>query len=195
MTIAHHPDDSMLMACAAGSQPEVVAAVVASHLAQCPRCRRSLKLLSSIGEVLFAALPPRELASGVPATDLRPDAVRRDTQDGAVPAPAASRSAIERALAGAAREQVAPGVWRAALPVSAGALGTLSAMRMAPGTRMTERNAGSVVSLVLEGGVRDTGISLATGDFSEHDPGTAGTFEADAAVGCLMLRAYFPAPR
>ena len=53
MKINHHLDDSTLMSCAAGSQPEALAAVVSSHLSVCPRCRTELKKHALIGEALF----------------------------------------------------------------------------------------------------------------------------------------------
>ena len=53
MTITHHPDISTLMCCAAGSQPEAFAAVVASHLALCPECRAEVRHMQEIGVALF----------------------------------------------------------------------------------------------------------------------------------------------
>ena len=55
MTITHHPDIATLMSCAAGSQPEALAAVIASHIShvpcvrapRSPGCRRSASRCST----------------------------------------------------------------------------------------------------------------------------------------------------
>lgn len=188
MSIIHHPDDSMLMACAAGSQPEVIAAIVASHLAQCAHCRNELKLLSCIGEVLFADLPPRELVSTARAGNSVRNPIRS-----AEPPPACAADMIKTLLSGPASEEIAPGVRRARLPVSATARGTLTAIRMAPGSRVPPLPApGSAISIVLDGGYTDGEARFTRGDFSDTALDAASALEADAASGCLLLRAEFP---
>ena len=41
MTIEHHPDDSMLLAFAAGTLDHGQHAAIATHLVSCPHCRAS----------------------------------------------------------------------------------------------------------------------------------------------------------
>ena len=57
MTIVHHPDDATLMSFAAGSLTEALAAVVATHIAMCPRCARELELLELVGTALIESMP------------------------------------------------------------------------------------------------------------------------------------------
>ena len=56
MTITHHPAPESLMSCSAGSMPEAFAAVMASHIAMCPDCRKELSVMEQIGTVLFEAI-------------------------------------------------------------------------------------------------------------------------------------------
>lgn len=65
--INHHPGEATLLAYAAGTLPEALALVVATHLVQCPHCGDSLAALESAAGILLADLPPAPMAAGVPA--------------------------------------------------------------------------------------------------------------------------------
>ncbi len=56
--IVHHPSETTLLAYAAGSLPEGLALVAATHLAQCAACRQRLEGLQAIGGVLLDGVPP-----------------------------------------------------------------------------------------------------------------------------------------
>ncbi len=96
MTITHHPDISTLMSCAAGSQPEVFAAVVASHLSQCPACAREVAKMQDIGVALFDALPPAPMGCEAPVVAARAGEADAEPErrcgelGGEVPAPLAA---------------------------------------------------------------------------------------------------------
>ena len=62
MSITHHPAPESLMSCSAGSMPEAFAAVMASHIAMCPSCRKELAVMERIGTVLFEAIAPTAVA-------------------------------------------------------------------------------------------------------------------------------------
>jgi len=62
--ITHHPSEPTLAAYAAGTLPHAIGLVLATHLGQCPTCRRALDTLEATGGVLLADLPPFPLAQG-----------------------------------------------------------------------------------------------------------------------------------
>jgi putative transcriptional regulator len=50
---SRHPEDSLLMAYAAGSLPEAAALVVATHLALCPLCRAEVGRFEAVGGAML----------------------------------------------------------------------------------------------------------------------------------------------
>jgi putative transcriptional regulator len=56
--IHHHPSEATLAAYAAGTLPQALALVAATHLGRCATCRRSLRLLEATGGALLEELPP-----------------------------------------------------------------------------------------------------------------------------------------
>lgn len=67
--ISHHPTATTLLSYATGALPEVLGLVLATHLAQCASCRRSVATLEAVGGALLDALPPVALAPGATAAD------------------------------------------------------------------------------------------------------------------------------
>jgi putative transcriptional regulator len=64
MTIQHHPDDSMLLAFAAGTLDLGQHVAIATHLASCPRCRRTAHAMEQVGGSLLTNLPPAPMSTG-----------------------------------------------------------------------------------------------------------------------------------
>ncbi len=60
--IAHHPSETTLLAYAAGSLPEALAIVAATHIGGCADCRHRLEALEAVGGVLLDSLPPAALS-------------------------------------------------------------------------------------------------------------------------------------
>ncbi|MFL9824248.1 ChrR family anti-sigma-E factor [Rhodoplanes sp. SY1] len=63
MTVAHHPTEETLAAFAAGTLDEGRMLVVAAHLAACPDCRRTVRMLEATGGLMLDDLAPAEMAS------------------------------------------------------------------------------------------------------------------------------------
>jgi putative transcriptional regulator len=61
--IRHHPSETTLAAYAAGTLPEALGIVTATHLGQCPVCQQSLGTLEATGGALLDALTPVPLAT------------------------------------------------------------------------------------------------------------------------------------
>jgi putative transcriptional regulator len=62
--ICHHPRETTLSAYAAGTLPEALALVVATHIVRCPPCQASLAMLEAMGGALLDELDPVPLAGG-----------------------------------------------------------------------------------------------------------------------------------
>ena len=62
--IRHHPSEPTLLAHATGRLGLAGRLVIEAHLAVCPECRRSVRLMEAVGGLLLDALPPSPLASG-----------------------------------------------------------------------------------------------------------------------------------
>ncbi len=196
MKISHHLDDSTLMSCAAGSQPEALAAVVSSHLAVCPRCRAELKKHALIGEALFESLKPEPVVREAPVVALRAGEAMTAPEEPEGEMPPALRAAIDGRFDDIPWRRAAPGVWHYPLPLSEGAKGDLRLLKVAPGTKLPEHgHGGTELTLVLDGsysdefGVYRRGDVADMGDDMEHRP------IADAEQGCVCLAASDAKPR
>lgn len=198
MSITHHPDIASLMCCAAGSQPEAFAAVIASHLAACPACRAEVGHMQRIGSALFDALEPAAVAGGAPVV-----AARAAEQD--IPAaPAATQAAgaeapevpypllpvVGSSLDDVAWRWMAPGVWTFPLPLSRDAGGDLRLIKVAPGKALPEHgHDGAELTLVLRGRYTDCTGSYGVGDVADLDPETQHKPVACPSEGCICLAA------
>ena len=60
--ISHHPSETTLLAYAAGTLPEALAIVAATHIGGCRVCRHGLNALEAAGGVLLDSLRPATLA-------------------------------------------------------------------------------------------------------------------------------------
>ena len=64
MKISHHPDDSTIVAYAAGALTEGFSLVLAAHLAYCPLCRERLTDAQTLGGALLMDLQPTQPPAG-----------------------------------------------------------------------------------------------------------------------------------
>jgi putative transcriptional regulator len=60
--IRHHPSEPTLTAYAAGTLPQALAIVTATHIARCPQCQAILATIEATGGVLLDELPPVSLS-------------------------------------------------------------------------------------------------------------------------------------
>ncbi len=192
MKISHHPDVSTLMTCAAGSQPEALCAVVASHLSVCPTCMSEVGRLEKIGVALFDKLAPEPLALSVPIAAVRSAA--RNAVDqcelhrpiGDVPTPLST--AIGPWLDDVAWRPLGGDVWHFTIPLSKMAKGDLRLVKIAPGHALPKYSAkGEELALVLRGACRDGTNVFGLGDFADRDDSADQLISADEAMGCILL--------
>lgn len=196
MKITHHLDTSTLMTCAAGSQPEPLAAVVSSHLAVCPQCRRELDDLSLIGEALFETLPPEPVVRGAPVVALRageaalpshaPTSDIDDKDSADVPLPL--RAILGPRLADLKWKRLSPGIWHYPIELSEGVSGDLRLLKVAPGVALPEHgHGGSELTLVLQGSYTDSIGTFRAGDVADLGDDVEHRPVADPIEGCICL--------
>jgi putative transcriptional regulator len=198
MTIRHHPDFASLMCCAAGSQPEAFAAVIASHLSVCADCRSEVVRMQQIGVALFDALPPAEVISSAPVVAMRAG----EAETGVIDAPSAqadvSRGDIPGPLVAVLGSRLddlpwrwtAPGLWTHSVPLSEHADGELLLIKVAPGKEMPAHgHDGQELTIILRGGYTDALGRFGVGDVADLDSDIEHTPVACSTEGCICLSA------
>jgi putative transcriptional regulator len=192
MAITHHPDISTLMSCAAGSQPEALAAVVASHIAMCPACSDELRKMQEIGVALFENLPAASVAAKAPVVAARAAEAHGDEtgarSDSPGDVPAHLAPLLGENLDSVAWRRLAPGVWHYPIPLSKGARGNLRLVKVAPGKELPDHgHTGEELTLLLRGSYRDEIGTFKPGDIADLDDEVEHRPIADAMTGCICL--------
>lgn len=201
MTITHHPDISTLMCCAAGSQPEAFAAVVASHLALCPECRAEVRHMQEIGVALFDKLEPVPVSCQPPVVAMRAseadvastpsdrEAIADICKTG-VPMPLAKH--VGCCLHDVPWQTVAPGIATYTIPLSQGCCGTLKLVMVQPGVALPRHgHQGAELTLVLTGSYTDEIGTFRPGDVADLDEEVTHKPVACPRDGCVCLTASY----
>lgn len=200
MAIKHHPDISTLMTCAAGSQPEVLCAVVASHLSYCPACLNKVGRLSRVGVALFDRLEPAPLSLAMPGDivagpSLPPKSELSWTDHGDdIPGPLTCM--LGQSLDDLTWDEMAPGIEKFKVELSPGAIGDLRLFHVAHGARLRWKNrTGEQLVMLLRGSCSSSKGTFEPGDFEEfEEPGDYGVL-ANAESGCILLLASESEPQ
>lgn len=193
--IAHHPDLSTLMSYAAGSLPDAMATVVASHLTLCDSCRRHAEEAEQIGTGLLESSEPVAMAPEardnimallddieqvVPAANPDFETVSDDSD---IPKPL--QPLMGKYLEDLNWRYMAPGMKQFILPVGEGKLRLLN---IAPGTCMpVHGHTGSELTMVLKGSYSDELGQFKVGDVADLDPDMEHQPVADTHEGCICL--------
>lgn len=200
---AHHLSDEVLMAYAAGSLPEALSLVVASHITLCPVCRAEVENFEALGGSLIEDIDPASLpesalvdilsqidseevggGTGLPWGESQMPA-KRQIEDPSVPRPL--RDYLDRDLASLEWRQVIRGVEEAEISLQSGDCRT-RLMRIQPGVAMPRHtHGGDEVTLVLEGGYSDADGHYGRGDVQTADPSIDHQPVADEGEPCICL--------
>jgi|10_taG_2_1085330.scaffolds.fasta_scaffold122578_2 putative transcriptional regulator len=201
MSIRHHIGDDTLMAYVNGTLVEPLSVVVATHLAICPRCRKSVALMEDLAGLLLmeaetAPLSPAEeamadiipsSASPDPGNDDQP-LIKPDYSNTGVPMPLAER--MPATLDDIPWRTLIPGISHYPLPKSGSQKnkGTLRLLKIAPGKTMPEHShTGQELTLILRGSYIDDLGRFQTGDIADLDSETLHQPVADTAEDCICL--------
>lgn len=189
MSIQHHPDDELLLACATGGLDMPMSLIVQSHLYLCTRCRNAVALAENVGGVLLNTIAPVPLAADALAKTL----ARLGTQDARVRAaisndntPAPLRAFLGRDLSQVGWRKLGPNLGYATL-YRKGPL-AMRLLRGAPGSDVGRHShRGMEYTLVLRGGFKDETGSYGPGDFQAASSDVAHNPVADHDGDCINL--------
>lgn len=190
--IAHHPDGATLMAYAAGTLAEPLAAVVAAHAAMCPRCSLELSDLDLLGGALLTRQKGMA-GDGAPRATLAPSSLgpsyhpARSSDPGErLPAPIAAAYGLS--FDKIPWKRLAPGVLHHRLTLTAGTQGDLRLLKISAGRRMPDHgHGGAELTLVLEGAYGDATGEYRCGDLQDVDESVEHTPVADKTEGCICM--------
>ncbi|WP_340149181.1 ChrR family anti-sigma-E factor [uncultured Sneathiella sp.] len=202
MTIRHHIGDDTLMAYSNGTLAESLSVVVATHLAICPKCRRSLAMMEDMAGLLLMEAEPMELArTERELADVIPSRAEQESllavkeaektrvyADTGVPKPLADR--MPTSLDDIPWRTLVPGVSHFPLPwePAPGEKGTLRLLKIAPGKTIPEHShSGQEVTLILRGSYIDELGRFQAGDFADLDGTTNHQPVADTSEDCICL--------
>jgi putative transcriptional regulator len=163
--ITRHPSDECLLAYAAGTLPEALAIVVATHLSRCAQCRQTLAVCEAAGGILLDELRPVSLSVNALETVLtradEPAAVVPPVLNPDLPAPL-DRIALGRWW------PIGRGVrWRFLRTEGAACSGLVLVQ---PGRVLPPHgHVGRELTCVLSGAFADGGHLYRAGDFGEPD--------------------------
>ena len=205
----HHLPEEMLLDHAAGSLPEPVALVVATHLALCPACRAADARLEAVGGALLEEIDPEPMVGGgVDALFARIEATPETANAATSESPAAAETSAAIAAPASSgntptlprplRDYVANGIealnWRRRGALSEARLfqrargGTVKLLRIRAGAMMpTHTHRSSELTLVLDGGFSDERGHYLRGDVSVADEQVTHRPRADDDGDCLCL--------
>jgi putative transcriptional regulator len=193
--ITHHLDDATIIAYAAGTLGEAHGFAVATHLAFCESCRRSVRQAEALGgEILLdeksAAVSDACRAATFASLEAMGKTSVRNTpvhQQGELPP--VLRSLISgQKLADLPWRKKAPGVATIELPLSAGAKTHLQLLRIGPGREMPEHgHGGEELTVILQGSYSDHTGRYSAGDVADLDTDIEHQPKVDSEVDCICL--------
>jgi putative transcriptional regulator len=193
MTIAHHPDDALLLGYAAGATDEATSLILAAHLALCPRCRRVVSQAEAAGGVLLSKGKPTALREDAlqlalsrldeePAARPRP----RTMSLGASSLPEPLRSYIGADLADVDWTSIGFGI--SFKPLLKRGPSNVQLIRSKAGRGVgAHSHGGEELTLVLTGGFTDVTGHYRRGDLQSTTPDILHRPLADSGEDCVVL--------
>jgi putative transcriptional regulator len=192
--ISHHPSDATLAAYGAGTLPEGLAMVVATHLGACPLCRGTVAVVQAMGGALLAELPPAPMApAALERLFARIQPPEPAGPPGTAPGSTAAPSCLKPELP-APLDQCAFGAW---WPIGLGlrwrpmrvrGRAWAGLLRAEPGRALwRHRHVGLELTYVLRGSFTDTGLRFHPGDLAEPEAGQDHQPVADNDGPCVCV--------
>lgn len=94
MNVNHHPSEALLLDYVSGTLGETWSLGIATHLALCPACRRTIGVLEAIGGDMLEAIEPVQMTDDATARMMARLDVNDEPDDAADPAPLRSESLV-----------------------------------------------------------------------------------------------------
>lgn len=188
--IRHHPDPATLLSYAAGALAEPLAAVVASHVFMCSRCREEVRDLEVLGGVMMMAGRPDDRIASISSPRRHDPGKERPAFAAAsaerLPAPIAAAYGLS--FDTISWRRLGPGVWHHRLALSHGARGDLRLLKISAGRAMPDHgHGGEELTLVLDGAYADQTGEYRAGDIQDVNEDIEHTPVADRGMGCICL--------
>lgn len=179
MTIHHHPEEEFLLDYASGALGEAWSLAVATHLALCPNCRRTVEALEAVGGGMLETVAPEPIDAGAFDAVLMRLESGTEQPEPPVPAPAGDGSPFRlpeplRGYAGGDIEQIQwqrLGLGAYQLLIPTGTKGATARLLRIPAGRPvpTHTHHGMEMTLVLCGAFTDTTGTYGRGDIQQAD--------------------------
>lgn len=190
MTIRHHPPDELLLEYAAGASGEAAGLVLATHLALCPVCRRTVAEAEAVGGQYLeegAEEPLSADALGSVLSQLDTPAMRMPaTQRSPSQVPEPLRSYIGGDFDAVPWRKIGGGL--SYRPVLRRGTAFAYVMRSAPGAGVgLHTHRGEELTLCLSGGYTDETGNYARGDLQWTTPEILHRPVADAGEDCIVV--------
>jgi putative transcriptional regulator len=195
VNIHHHPDDSTILAYAAGTSGEGFSLVLAAHMERCPRCRSRMAEAEALGGELLEEMPPVEMATGGLARVWERIATARETgspEPRRRPAPKELPSVLAPLLDGDLDSirwrSLVPGVRQHVIEGINSGRGSVRLLSIAPGIAIPHHtHGGGELTLVLRGSYLDEIGRFRSGDLADLDPSVHHQPVADTDEPCVCL--------
>ena len=207
MSIHHHLSDATLGAFTAGALIESISLVVASHISNCPDCRKRRDQLEDIGGIQLQHTEPEDmspdalekvmiklgkqklpLASDPPNDSISSFSNESSPRRGNPEIPKPLRAYVPDRLEDVDWKSMAPGIKYFAIAGLNTADGTLSLLKIAPGVNIPEhRHQGIELTQVLKGSFSDEVGRFGVGDIADLDDDIEHQPIADTNEACICL--------
>ncbi|MBE7636618.1 hypothetical protein GUA87_07150 [Sneathiella sp. P13V-1] len=198
MSIQHHINDDTLLAYVNNTLPETLSVVVATHLAICPDCRKSVEMMDDLAAMYVLNSDPAELSSSERHIPDMPGFKHADKSDASgtrvlerdkgVPAPLSDYLPVN--LDDVPWRRLVPGVSHFPLSTKSrdGNKGALRLLKIAPGTPLPEHgHGGQELTLILSGSYIDEMGRFRKGDIADLDEDVEHRPVADTEKDCICL--------
>lgn len=197
MSIHHHLNEATLMAYAAGTLPESMNLVIATHLSQCSTCRKKVDEMEEMGAGSLENDPGLAMKSDaldqimtLLDADEKPKVFQAANDHSAASAsvPLPLRRFVPDGLEKVSWRNMAPGIKCYTLPGVNARKGSVRLMKLAPGVAIPEHgHNGTELTLVLSGSFSDEVGRFKAGDIADLDDDIDHQPIADSDQECICL--------